>query len=96
MQQIYSEIISLFNKYETNKTPISDFGHSHNFSMIEHTNENEYYRSIKKDGEYTIILSIESFEHDRTFQMRPDTYHNYAYLYKNDELISSNSYMYEE
>ena len=95
MNELYSKIISLFDEYQKSETPISNIGHANGFTPIDCTNENEYYRAIKKDGEYSIILSIVSFEHDRTFQIRPDTYHNIAYLFKCDKQISSNPYMYE-
>lgn len=96
MRQLYFEIISVFNKYQYNKIPISNIGLDYNFSRIDRTEPNEVYRSIKKDNNYTIILSIKSYEHDRTYQICPDTYHNYAYLYENNELIYSHSYMYED
>ena len=96
MNELYLTILSLFTEYQNSKTPISNFGHANGFTMIGHTNENECYRAIKRDGDYNIILSIESFEHDRTYQTCSDTYHNYVYLCKNDKLISSNSYMYKD
>lgn len=92
---IFSYIISKYDEMRTNKIPISNIAHKFEFTKVDSIGDNEDFRAEKVDGNNKIILSIESFDHSRTFDIRSDTYHNYAYLYNDDKLIDKISYMYE-
>lgn len=92
---IYSCIMSKYYEMSINKIPISNIAHEFEFTIVAPIGDNENFRAEKVDGDNKIILSIESFDHSRTFDIRPDTYHNYAYLYNGDKLIDTISYMYE-
>lgn len=96
VMSIYSYIMNKYDKMSTKKIPISNIAHESKFFIVKPIGDNEDFRIEKADGDNKIILSIESFDHSKTFDTRPDTYHNYAYLYNSDKLIDKISYVYED
>jgi len=96
IKSIYYDITNNISYDESNKIPISQLISNYNFTNIKHTNDDEYFRAEKHDDIYKIVASIECFIHDKTSQLRPDTNHNYLYLYEKDILIDSKKYMYED
>lgn len=96
IKSMYYDIANNILYAGSNKIPISQLISKYNFDNIKFTNDDEHFRAEKQDDTYKIVASIECFTHDRAFELRPDTIHNYLYLYEKDILIDSKKYMYED
>lgn len=96
LQVIFNDITNEFNNAKKHKIPISDLIRAYEFQSINKRSDDEYFHATLSSKDYRIEVSIKCYFHDRVFQSRPDTNHNFIELYKNNELVSSRSYMYEE
>ena len=96
LEKIFNEICEKFKMAEKEKIPISDLVREREFRQIDNEKENECYRAVLEKENYKIIASIVSYEHDRTFEIQWDTFHNYLKLYKDGESIYTKKYMYED
>ena len=96
LEKIFNEICGKFKMAEKEKIPISDLVRERGFRQIDKEKENECYRAVLEKENYKIIASIVSYEHDGTFVVRWDTFHNYLELYKDGESIYTRGYMYED
>ena len=93
---LFDEIVERFDELQLSKTPLSDIAHEKGFSTVSIVEEDELFRAEKKEDENVLIISIKSHDHDRTFQIRPSTYHNYLYCFDGERVIQYKSYMYED
>ena len=86
--------MNMFFTLKSNNDPISEMGHKLGFLMVNPLLEDEYYRAEYTDGENKYVISIVSHDHSKAFSLRQDTYHNYLYCYRGNELVEEHKYMY--
>lgn len=96
LQILFKSITNEFNNAKECKIPISDLIRKYEFQSKSNRSEDECFYATLNSEEYRIEVSIKCYLHDRTFQHRPDTNHNFIELYRKNKLISFESYMYED
>lgn len=96
LQTIFNEIVCNFENAKNSKTPISDLIRKYDFEQVSTIEEDEHFRAILENANQRLEVFIKCHSHDKTFQSRPDTNHNYLELYDNGTRLSSLSYMYED
>lgn len=97
LEEIYREIAKAVSAEDVEKTKkaIVLFIKPYGFEEVD-TDESsdEIVKYELADGADRIVARIESYDHSRTFELRPDSNHNYLELYEGDKKIDYLHYVF--
>jgi len=97
LEKIYSEIVKAVSAedVEETKRSIVLFIAPYGFKEVNaDDSSDEIVRYELTDGDDKIVARIESYDHSRTFELRPDSNHNYLELYEGTKEINSLHYVF--
>lgn len=97
LEKIYREIAKAVSAedVEETKKAIVLFIKPYGFEKVETAeSSDEIVKYELVDGADKIVARIESYDHSRTFELRPDSNHNYLELYEGAEKIDGLHYVF--
>lgn len=95
LESIYNEIVQASSDAEKKKTAIVYFLKPYGFKNVDTDPYNDVicrYELI--EGNQKIVAWVESYDHSRTGQLRPDSNHNYLELYDGNKRLKSYHYVF--
>lgn len=94
LESIFDKIVGASIGAEEEKSAIVYYIQPYNFKEV---NTDSYSDEICRyelvEGDQKIVARVESYDHSRTNQLRPDPNHNYLELYDGNKLVKEYNYI---